>query len=585
VESFTAAFLARSGRVRRRLLARRVLTGLALGALASVLLAALCWWTRQGELRLWAASLALAGAALGFVHDRRKRWSDSDVALYLDAKLESEEAISTAVELRASSAAPDPAHAMVLERAVSALGERATAARPRVLQKQHLLAPLAGAALTWLSVLPLPPAPATPVAPGAETVRMKELKGLERIARLETLTARDSLQKERLARIAAEAKKLRADLASGIARREAQARVAKLRDDIAKERVRLGDGKNRAGLESAVGALSSSETTRRAAKALGNADLTEFDREMQKLANQAEESSRKEAKRALEEAAKAAREKGASDLARMLEEQRKLFEEREAHAEALRELARGLSGKLDERAQEDLREFAQDGSPEAQKRLADALGKALEGLTPEERDKLLKQLREQLEQKGAQAPLTKEQIEELAKQLASPEGQKRLQEMLKELAKQDSDSESQRERGLDDADRGGAEAERGLGAVPVPVPSPGGNTPGTPGGGQPGPAGKEPGGGPGRDTGRGDHAGKTDPVPGNELRAKANAKMNPGAPMHEATLGRTEARSGETARQKGVGALGKVGPAEVGGVEGSEVPEEYREQVGRYFQP
>jgi hypothetical protein len=588
VNAFTAAFLARSGRVRRRLLARRVLTGFALGSLASAVLAAVGWWLRLGELRIWAGSLALAGAVIGYVLARRKRWSDSDVALYLDARLKSEEAISTAVELQSSSAAEEAAHGMVLERAASVLGaDAARSARPRVLRRPHLLAPVAAAALVALNVAPLPPAPPEPVAPGTETVRMKELKGLERIARLDQLSARDSLQKERLAKLAAEAKKLRADLANGIARREAQARVAKLRDDIAKERLSLGDGKNRAGLESAVGALENSEATRRAAKALGNADLTEFDREMQKLANQAEASSRKEAKRALEEAAKAARAKGARDVERLLEEQRKLFEEREAHAEALRELAQGLSGKLDERALEDLREFGRDGSPEAQKRLADALGRALKGLTPEEREKLLRHLQKQLEQQGGpQSPLTKEQLEELAKELASPEGQQRLEEMLKQLAEQDPDSESERQRRLDDADRGGAEAERGLGVMPVPVPSPGGPMPGAPGG-QQGSPGKDPGAGSGsgRDTGRGDHAGKTDPVPGNELRAKANAKMNPGAPMHEATLGRTEARPGETARQKGVGALGKVGPAEVGGVEGSEVPEEYREQVGRYFQP
>ena len=45
------------------------------------------------------------------------------------------------------------------------------------------------------------------------------------------------------------------------------------------------------------------------------------------------------------------------------------------------------------------------------------------------------------------------------------------------------------------------------------------------------------------------------------------------------------ARAGETANQAGTGALGAAGPDQVGGVEHSEVPEEYREQVGRYFQP
>ena len=55
--------------------------------------------------------------------------------------------------------------------------------------------------------------------------------------------------------------------------------------------------------------------------------------------------------------------------------------------------------------------------------------------------------------------------------------------------------------------------------------------------------------------------------------------------MHGATLGRAPARPGETANQAGNGAIGEAAPGEVSGVERSEVPEEYREQVGRYFQP
>jgi hypothetical protein len=50
-------------------------------------------------------------------------------------------------------------------------------------------------------------------------------------------------------------------------------------------------------------------------------------------------------------------------------------------------------------------------------------------------------------------------------------------------------------------------------------------------------------------------------------------------------MGRTSARPGETANVQGTGALGAAGPNEVGAIERSDVPEEYREQVGRYFQP
>jgi hypothetical protein len=60
--------------------------------------------------------------------------------------------------------------------------------------------------------------------------------------------------------------------------------------------------------------------------------------------------------------------------------------------------------------------------------------------------------------------------------------------------------------------------------------------------------------------------------------------MNPGTLMPGVILGRTAGRAGNTANAVGEGALGVVGPQEIGGVERSEVPEEYREQVGRYFQ-
>ena len=94
-------------------------------------------------------------------------------------------------------------------------------------------------------------------------------------------------------------------------------------------------------------------------------------------------------------------------------------------------------------------------------------------------------------------------------------------------------------------------------------------------------------GGPGshHDTGTGDHAGSTPEVAGKELRSKADAHMQAGAPMHSATLGRAPARAGETANQLGAGSLGTAQQTEVGAVDHSNIPEEYREQVGRYFEP
>jgi len=588
-------------RVRARLTARWLLSGLAVGLAAGAVLALVFWWQRLGSLRPYAATLGLVGVLGALALALRRRWSDADVALYLDARLDAKESISTAVELRQHAERADRAREVVVRQAATALdGGDPKRARPKVWAWLHGLAPVSGAAVAYLSFIPLPPAPpAPPPPPGAEMVQIANLEGLEKIEDLAKLDPRDAEQKKRLERIAEEAKKLREDLAKGMERREAQAKIAKLRDDVTAERLKLGDQKNRAGLDAAINKLGMKQQTKDAAKALGDGDLVEFDRQMAELANRAEKEDREEAKKALKEAAKAAREKGAKELAEALEEQQKLFEKREAKAEALRELAKGLKGKLSEQAQKDLEEFGESGSPEAQKRLSESLEKALEGLSDEERkrlaERLQKQLEEQQKQGGGANPMTKEQIEDLAKKLGTPEGQKQLREQMKELGKPDSSKDAEREKGLGDADKGGAQAQQGLGGMmPVPMQGDGagagkgqkqaGNGKGDKNGSGKGNDGK---GGPGshHDEGTGKHDGKTGKVKGDELRSKASAKLNPGAPMQGGSLGRAPSKPGETANQAGTGALGSAAPSELGGVEGSEVPEEYREQVGRYFQP
>ncbi len=579
-------------RVRFRLALRRTLTGLAWGLALGGVAAAAAWYLRHGALRPWTVLLGVAGALIALGIAIRRRWSDGDVALYLDARLDAKEAISTAVELRSEAERPDAAREVIVSRAASALADAdPSKARPRVLGRWHGLAPVAGAALAYMSWIPLPPAPpAPPAPPGAERVKVEDLKGLDKIIALEKLTPKSEAERERLKKIAEDAKKLRSQLREGMEKREAQADVAKLRDEIAAERQDLGDKKNRAGLEAAVRQLQKNGAMKDAAKALGDGDLVEFDKQMQQLANKVEKQDREEAKKALEEAEKAAREKGAGDVAKALEEQRKAFDKREAKAEALRELAKGLQGHLSEQAKKDLEEFGQTGSPEAQKRLAESLEKALEGMTPEERKRLAEQLQKQMDgsKGGSASPMTKQQIDDMAKRLASPEGQKELEKQLRELAKQNPSDGSKRQKGLGDADKGGAEAQRGLGMAPMPMDGQG-NDPGNPGAGKSngGKGDKGNPGGPGshHDTGKGDHAGSTGKVASKDLRSKANAPMNPGVPMHGATLGRAPARAGETANQAGTGALGTVGPTELDGVERNQVPEEYREQVGRYFQP
>lgn len=592
LQRFDREFRAWARRVRARLTLGRLLTGIAVGLAVGAVVALLLWWQRQGTLRPFALGAGLVGGIGAWVWSWRRRLSDSDVALYLDARLESKEVIATAKD--AGGESTDPARAFVVTAAADTLTKGdPKRARPKILAWVHTLAPIGAAAVIYVSWIPLPKAPAAPPPPpGSTLVQIANLQGLDKIEQLEKLDARDAEQRERLKQIAEEARKLREQLNRGMEKREAQAKIAKLRDDVAAERLKLGDQKNRAGLEAAVGKLAQKQTTKDAAKALGDGDLVEFDRKMQELANKAEAADRQAAKEALKEAEKAAREKGAKELAQALEEQQKLFEQRESKAEALRELAKGMKGKLSEEALKDLEEFGQSGSPEAQKRLAESLEKALEGMSEEERKRLAERLQKQLEQKegGGANPMTKEQIEELAKRLATPEGQKQLEEQMKELAKPDASKEGQREQGLGDAERGGAEAERGLGGMaPVPMEGNGSPGPGKDKEGGKGQSGDAENGtaGPGshHDKGRGDHKGETKKLDDKGMRAKATAKINPGAPMQGSTLGRAPARAGETANQAGTGALGQAGPAELGGVEGSEVPEEYREQVGRYFQP
>ena len=568
-------------RVRGRLWLKHVLTGAAFGLCAGAL-----WWLRQGQLRPFAATLGVLGAGAGALLAARKRWSDEDVALYLDEKLASREQIVTAVGLREqqSEAARHlkRSAARALQDSLPKLGG------PRVWDVAQLAAPLATAAIVWLSLTPLPQAPLVARPPGVEKIQLANVQGLERIEALRDQKARNPEDERRLRALADEAKKLRSELAQGMEKRDALAAVAKLRDSIAELRSEFGKSQNRQGLEAAIGALNENPQLRKAARALGDGDITAFDKEMQRLANQAEEQSRESAKRALEAAERAAREKGAPSLADALKEQQGAFAQRSADAEALRELARALEGQLDPEAREDLEEFGQSGDPKAGQRLAEAMGKALSKLSEEERKRLAERLKQQLgKEGGAASPMSREELEDLERRLSSAEGQEELEQRLKQLVSPDQAPEAQRDGALDDAERGLSEAERGLGATPIP--SPGGPSPAgpSPGAGKEPSGGKEPGGGPGshHDTGTGEHAGQSQAVDAPELRAKANVKRSGVGPMHAATLGRAPARPGDTANQRGTGSLGSVAPGEIGAVEQSEVPEEYREHVGRYFEP
>ncbi len=587
--AFWRSFANFSARVHRRRALRQALTGggfgLSLGALAAFAL----WTSRLGELRPFAAALGALGAAGGALWAGRRRWSERDVALYLDARLGSAETLTTAL---GAGAAEEPALALVVERAVGVLGSADPArVKPPLWSRWHAALPIPAGVIVLVCWLPLPAAPTPPpLAPGAELVRMGDLQGLRRIEALARLHGQNPEQDARLQKLAEQARSLRERLAKGLERREALSEIAKLRDGIAAERLKLADQQNRSGLDAALRAFGSQQALKDAARALSNGDLTAFDDEMQKLANRAESSDRQMAKEALAEAAREARAKGAKTLAEALEAERRLFERRQAHADALRELADGVTGNLSPEARQDLNEFRSSGDPKAAARLEEGLERALEGLSPEER----KRLAERLEQRVAggaddASPMSRREIEELAKKLASEQGIQGLKEELKELAKPESSDDAEREQGLGDADRGGSAAERGLGAIPMPMSEDGSASDrsdksnaqksGGDAAAPPSDAGS------GHDRGAGEHRGSTPEIAGRELRAKADAHVAPGALMHGATLGRAPARAGETANQLGTGTLGSSRQTEIGAVDHADIPEEYREQVGRYFEP
>jgi hypothetical protein len=459
----------------------------------------------------------------------------------------------------------------------------------------HLAVPVGLAAIGYLSWLPLPPPPVAPAAPpGAEMVKLADIKGLDKIIDLANASARDEAQRKRLDKLAEDAKKLREKLRAGMEKREAQAEIAKLKDAITAERLSLGEGEQRAGLESALGKLGENPDMKSAAKALGDRDLVQFDEEMEKLANRLEKEDRERAQKTLEEAAEAARKANAPDVAKALEEQRKRLEESAKKNQKLGELGKAIGDGLPDDAKQALKDFQSGkGGAKEQQKLAEQMEEALGKLTPEERKRLAENMKKRAEQMGegemGEGP-TKEQLKELAEELASPEGQKRLAEELKRMAKgeEEDSAEGERQKKLDDAQKGAGEAEEQMGGgAPMPVPVPGGK-PGAPngnGGKNGGKDGQNPMAGHSEGGGPGDHKGQTGVVDGPGVKARASGPINKAPSMPGVTLGRTTGKAGETANIQGTGALGNAAAGELGAVERSDVPEEYREQVGRYFQP
>lgn len=569
-----AAFSRAARVIRRRLLLREAWRGGCVGTLALCGAATIRWWLGHGGTPWPLMVLPCAGVAVGVLRARRRRWSDADVAAYLDARWRQPETLLSWVHTP-SDAALDASARALLD------GERELPA-PRAWSPVLLAAsPLLAAVLVvlWL-------APARVRAPlPTQDLRALPAPSLAALEGLRDLPARDEAERERRLALLEEAEKLDAALRRGISREEAQARLGALRDRLTDEHRNLGSANAGSGLDAAARALES-RGMRALADTLASRDLAAFDDELERLAAEREKSDRASAKRALEEAAAAARRAGAEGIGSMLDQSRAALEERARRNEALHDFAEAMREAGVEEAAQAAEQLDRAGSAEAANAAADAMAKALAGLSDEEKKQLAKNLAK-LKKGGAlegmQPPAAGEALDPKA-----------LAEQLKELAQADVEvGEAARDRGMQEAERN---LDRAGGELRGAVPGPGS------GGGQAGGSGKTPGrggnpghaaagndstsgagaGGPSRGGGPGTHEGATGPVEAGELRARARGRAGAGG-AHVTVTG----PGGEG--QVPLRALGEVSAAararELSNLDDGELPAEYRDQVRRYFTP
>lgn len=560
--------------IQRARLVRASLSGATVGCLVAVPCAAAAWWFGETQVRFAALGLGLVGAAAYLVWANKRRLSDEDVALFLDSRLATKAEIATALEDREESELLEA----VRVRAARLLGAaKKEQVRPTLVTRFHAMSVLSVAVVLGLGWIPRPVATNEVGGSPARPLSVVGLNGFENLTQLDQLRASDSDQAERLKKLADAARRLEKNLTQGMPERDALAEIAKLRDGLNAELGELGNEANRAGLAAAVEALRKTEATKKAAQALGDGDLVRFDEEMKKVAQEAEHTDREKAKEALKQAAAAAKQKGANSLSRELSEQSQQLEARSHVAELLKQLDAALEekrreGKLPEPTPGS--EPNKDGAD-----LEKALDNALKQLTPDERRRVAERMKQGLEDGSLDfKPQAKAELEQMAEQLATPEGQQKLAESLRRLAEPSTGAERQQR--LRDGLKGLGRAQRELGGAPVPV---GRSGEGSPHAGNTQGQGQSP--RPGRGGDRGKHEGQSAKVPGESLRAKSEPNFDLSRPLMGASQGRAPARVGETANAQGRGALEGAKAGELLGVDRAPIPAEYREQVSRYFSP
>jgi len=253
------------------------------------------------------------------------------------------------------------------------------------------------------------------------------------------------------------------------------------------------------------------------------------------------------------------------------------LKKRAADSEALRELSRLLGDALPKDARRQLARLDRNTS-ESSEAIAEAMANAVEGLTKEQRERLARTLAASAAAAQGDATLTKADLERLAKALNSNEGREALRRALKDLADGKESTDSAAERAL-------AAAGMAIGVAQAHV---AGDAAGSDTHGGQGQAAGDPNGsdmnGDTRGGGEGWHSGSTAPVAGSSFAARASGTPLGGIPIGLAP-GLSPATGSSLPARAHSGALETARTREVGAVERSNVPREYREQVGRYFAP
>ncbi|MBN4050280.1 hypothetical protein JYT28_00840, partial [Desulfobulbus sp. AH-315-M07] len=489
----------------------------------------------------------------------------------------------------------------------------------RVWRPWHVVGALGIAGIVWVSSWAVPAQAEVPDDPGSSQVTMTDTAEIDRLIELlEGISPCDDAQKERLGALTERARDLRARLEKGIELREAQHEIAALRDALTAERQKPCGEDDRAGEEAALEEMKAEPELDKASRAVGDRDMKRFDEEMERLENKLDAGEREKVKERLEKAAEEAKKGGAPNLAKTLEEAAKRLEEKGKEGDKLKKMAEALGDKASPDTKRALEQMKRDGSPEAKRELAKALEKQLDEMGDGERKELKRELEKQAENEaekqdaGGTPEADPEALKKLAEAVGDPALQKELSKELRKLATQRSkpSSAAERQEQLEKAEReladlqqrlaqqsgdpnsdgqpkpGGSTGQPGqpgpLGSNGMPQPGPGGS--GSPG--QPGPSASGGTPQPSRGGGPGTHDGSTAPVDANKLELKADGQINPDGTPHAGgeVVGLAKPKPNDSANKAGVGALGAVGPGEVGAVDRSEIPREYREQVGRYFQ-